>query len=529
MHAAPLRVGILPADEYKRRRRLWSALEDAYPVHFEGCEHGTAEGLDALVAIGSASRRGEEGGNGGGEGDSGGGNRDGRGESPRGDIPCLLAEGEEQADPAGDSPRALVFSHDAALARPLHGAQLGEAHCAASLVQAVPEREVVLASLDGTPVWTRAQVGAHPAQRVACAPAELKEGEALRERLQPGRCLALLALAQFLDHLETDGRRAERPLHATFLIDDPNLHRPSYGHLRYRELLRDAHANGYHLSIAMVPLDGWFADPRVARMFREGAAQLSVCVHGNEHYGPELAGPRSVEEGVALGMRALRRVAAFEARTGVAVDRVMVPPHERIGEPMTRALLACGFQALCTTRPYPWMVNSPDLPWLTRPAEAGPLAAWRPVDVVAGGLPVLLRADFALHPREDLVLRAFLGQPLILYGHHELLHGGPGALADTKASLDRLGDVRWSSLAEIARASIARLAPRSDPPDQTAAGPGARPSSTAKPPEGSAGGMEPDPATIALQPRRLRPILRRVAAEAEVRTRAALASRAGRR
>jgi hypothetical protein len=482
MAAAPLRVGVLPTDEYTRRRRLWSALEDAYPVRFEGRERGAVDGLDALIAIGAGS--GEQSG----------------GVGLGGDLPWLLAEREEQADPTGP-PRALVFSDDAALARPLHEARLSETHCAAPLLQVAPEREVVLATLDGTPAWTRAQVGAHPVQRVACAPAELGEGEALRERLEPGRCLALLALAQFLDDLATEGRRAERPLYATFLIDDPNLHRPSYGHLRYRELVRDARANGYHLSIAMVPLDGWFADPRVARLFRESAAQLSVCVHGNEHYGPELAGPRSLAEGVALGMRALHRVAAFERRTGVAVDRVMVPPHERIGEPMARALLACGFQALCTTRPYPWMVNSPDLPWLTRPADAGPLAAWRPVDVVAGGLPVLLRADFALHPREDLVLRAFLGQPLILYGHHELLRGGPGALADTAAALDRLGDVRWSSLAVIARAGIGRLAPASEPAD---------------------------PTTIALQPRRLRPVLRRVAAEAEVRTRAALASRGGR-
>ena len=504
MSAAPLRVGVLPAAEYTRRRRLWSALQDAYPVRFEGCEQGAVAGLDALVVIG------------------------GDGERPRADIPCLLAEGEEQVA-AAVPPRALVFSHDAALARPLHGAHLSEARCAALLDRAAPEREVVLATLDGAPVWTRAHAGAHPAQR---------EGEALRERLEPGRCLALLALAQFLDDLAAGGQRAAGPLHATFLIDDPNLHRPSYGHLRYRELLHDARAHGYHLSIAMVPLDGWFADPRVTRLFREGTAQLSVCVHGNEHYGPELGRPRSVAEGVALGMRALRRAAAFERRTGVVVDRVMVPPHERIGEPMARALFACGFQALCTTRPYPWAVNSPDLPWLTRPADAGPLAAWRPVDVVAGGLPVLLRADFALHPREDLVLRAFLGQPLILYGHHDLLRDGPGALADTAAAIGGLGDVRWSSLAEIARAGIARLASANGTVDQAASALGARPSGTAEPAARSSSAnepgarpsnaAEPDPATIALQPRRLRPVLRRVAAEAEVRTRAALASRRGR-
>jgi hypothetical protein len=417
---------------------------------------------------------------------------------------------------------------------------LSEAHCAALAPGGAPDpggaldpggapaREIVLATLDGAPAWTRAPSDDLQAQRVACAPAELGEGEALRERLEPGRCLALLALAQFLDDLSTGSAGSARaaaerrstasgqpratapaaaPLHATFLIDDPNLHWRSYGHLRYAELLRDARAHGYHLSIAMVPLDGWFATPGVVRLFRAGAAQLSICVHGNEHYGPELGRPGTVAEGVALGRRALRRVERFEHRTGVAVDRVMVPPHERISEPMAGALLACGFQALCTTRPYPWAVNSPELPWLTRPADTGPLAAWRPVDVVAGGLPILLRADFALHPREDLVLRAFLGQPLILYGHHELLREGPDALAQAAAEIDGLGDVRWRSLGEIARASVAPRAPAAS----AAAFEGSRSDATT-----------PDVSTIPLQPRRLRPVLRRVAAEAEVRIRAAL-------
>jgi hypothetical protein len=497
MDAASMRVGIVPTDEYERRRRLWSALEGAYPVRFEGRERGAVDGLDAIVAIGAGDTAN----------DGGSGSGSGSGDEPA-DIPRLLAEGAELAN-ATATPGALVFSQDAALARPLRGARLGEAYCGATAMPAARERDVVLATLDGAPVWTRARADARAAQRVACAPTELEEGEALRERLEPGRCLALLALTQFLDDLvcgaNADARRATRPLRATFLIDDPNLHWPSYGHLRYPELLRSARTHGYHLAIAMVPLDGWFSDPRVTRMFREGARHLSVCVHGNEHDGPELQRPRSVAEGVALGARALSRAAAFERRTGVAMDRVMVPPHERISEPMARALVSCGFEGLCTTRPYPWAVTSPSRPWLTRPAEAGPLAAWGPVDIVAGGLPILLRADFALHPREDLVLRAFLGQPLVLYGHHDLLRDGPEALAARAAEIERLGEVRWGSLAEITRASVARVAHAS-----------------------SAAAIEataPEASTRELAPRRLRPVLRRVAAEGKIRAQAFFESR----
>jgi len=252
----------------------------------------------------------------------------------------------------------------------------------------------------------------------------------------------------------------------------------------------------------MVPLDARCAHPRAIRLFREGAAHLSLCIHGNDHDGPELGRPRKDAEAMALLAQALRRIEAFERRTAVAVDRVMIPPHERLSEAMARALLACGFRALATTRPYPWVADTPERFWLERPPEAGPLAAWGPVDVVAGGLPVLLRASFLRHPREDLVLRAFLGQPLILYGHHDLLAGGPDALAQAAAEIDRLGDVRWRSLGAIACA----LSP-------------ARPingSDGSLAPQGSPAPPALDPralAAIPLPPRRLTPLLRRLASE----------------
>lgn len=300
-------------------------------------------------------------------------------------------------------------------------------------------------------------IGAAPASALPCLhatdiPDELAEGEALRERLRPGRNRALLALARFLAELTAHLRSASPPLHAAFVIDDPNLRRPRYGHIDYAELLGDALAHGYHVSIAMVPLDGRLAhrDGEATRIFREGRKHLSLCIHGNDHDGPELGRPSSDADALALVAQALRRTAAFERRTGLSVDRVMVPPHERLSEPVARALRAFGFDALCTTRPYPWVADTLERHWLARPPDVGPLAAWGPVDLVTGGLPVLLRAEFE-HPREDLALRAFLGQPLILYGHHELLANGPDALAEAAAQIDRLGNVRWCSLGEIAR------------------------------------------------------------------------------
>jgi hypothetical protein len=333
------------------------------------------------------------------------------------------------------------------------------------------------------PVHFEAREDLPHALQTACLPDELAKGEALRERLRPGHSRALLPLARFLAELTAHLRPAPPPLHAAFVIDDPNLRRPRYGHVDYAQLLAHARAHRYHVAIAMVPLDARRAHPRAVEIFRAGARHLSLCIHGNDHDGAELGRLHGDAQARAVVAQALARTAAFERRTGLGVDRVMVPPHERLSEPCARALRAFGFAAVCTTRPYPWVADTPEQHWLARPPEAGPLAAWGPVDRVAGGLPVLLRADFA-HPREDLALRAFLGQPLILYGHHDLLADGPGALVEAAEQINRLGEVRWRSLGEIARA----LAP-TQPVDPPALG------------------------AVPASRRRLAPILRRLASE----------------
>jgi hypothetical protein len=476
-------------------------LEEAYPVRFHAREASAVGALDAIVTFGV-------------------------GDTPAPGMPSLTLHGEERT---GGAPRSLAFAGDPVLARPLRGALLSDAH--ATALDTVGSHELVLAELGRAPAWVLDARAGAMSQRVACAPAELGPGEALRERLRPRRSLALLALAHFLARLTAHLRPSPPPLHAAFIIDDPNLRRPRYGHLDYASVLRHARQHGYHLAIAMVPLDARLAHPRATRIFREGGEHLSLCIHGNDHDGPELGRPRSDAEALPLVAQALRRTATFERRTGIPVDRVMAPPHERLSEPVARALCAWGFRAVTTTRPYPWVADTIERPWLDRPRDAGPLAAWRPIDRVAGGLPVLLRADFRLHPREDLVLRAFLGQPLILYGHHDLLAEGPGGLAEAAAQINRLGDVSWSSLATIAqthtssRASGGSLAGSS----LTCGSPAAR-SLTCGSPAGSSPAVDSslvDPCACDSEPplsSRLGPLLRRLASESRDRA-AAIAAR----
>lgn len=427
---APALIGVSPAEERHRRPRLFGALESAYPVRFEGRAEDDWDGLDGLLAVGPGAPAAVA--------------------AARPALPTLTATGEERP-PA--EVRSLTLADHLELARPLRGARLSEGSVGGSPPLAGPARAEVLARLSDGPAWTAWQEGGQRAQAVAALPAELAGGEALRERLMPGRCLALLALAQFVQGCLAGRSWATPPLQAAFLFDDPNLHWPSYGHVRYPELASHAAEHGYHVAVAMVPLDGWLVHPRVARLFRACPDRLSVCIHGNHHSGPELGRPRSQREGRVPATEALRRVASFERRSGVPVSRVMVPPHERLSEAAGRALLESGYEAVCVTRPYSWIEPSSEDDWLARPPAAGPLTGWGSAEVVAGGLPLLLRSAFELS-REDLVLRAFLGQPLILYGHHQHIQDGLGVLADAAAEVARLGDVRWCSLEAIARGRV---------------------------------------------------------------------------
>ncbi|HEX5712079.1 MAG TPA: hypothetical protein VFX85_02060 [Solirubrobacterales bacterium] len=421
-------VGVFPAAERERLRLLFGALEAAFPVHFEGRRDGALRDLDAVLELGTVTQGAAAGGTG---------------------TPALSLLAPE---PAVAGAPAVLELGETALERCLHHAQLPDERLGAAIaagVALVPSPgAAVLASAGGTPAWARR--GNHEVSLLH--PLELEPEEALRDRLRDGRSAALLPLVHFLRQL--GGGWQPPPLRASFLFDDPNLHWPSYGFVKLDALGRHARTHGYHASLATVPLDAWFAHPGALRTLRQSGGAISLSVHGNDHYGAELGQLRNESDAVALGAQALRRMRAFERRTGVPVDPVMVPPHERCSETTLSGLRRCGFAGITMTTPYPWLAQPPQR-WLARPAEVGPLAGWRPADLV-DGLPVFLRHPFPGRSQAELTLRAFLGQPLILYGHQEDLLDGLGVLAAAAADVRRLGPVQWGSLSELAASNYER-------------------------------------------------------------------------
>lgn len=427
MIPAAVRVGVFPPSELERRGALLTALESAFPVRFEGREAGERLDLGAVLDLGDGSQAAAAAATG---------------------TPSLSLAREEPAED-GD-PLDHELSEDPQLDRRLRGARLPDCRLGAALRAGgleAPAGAAVLAGHGGEATWVREG----ELRRALLAPSELDAGEALRERLRDGRSAALLPLVHFLRELTAEPGWQPPPPRATVLFDDPNLHWPSYGFLRLNALGRHAREHGYHAALATVPLDGWFAHPGAVKAIRESEGALSLVVHGNDHFGGELGQLETEAEALALAAQARRRSEALVRRAGVAVEPVMVPPHEECSAPTPGALRRCGFEAVTMTRPYPWLAPPPRS-WLTRPDRVGPLAGWRSLDFAAG-LPVFLRHPFVDRSPAELTLRAFLDQPLVLYGHQADLAQGLDVLADSATDVNRLGPVRWCSLGEIAAAS----------------------------------------------------------------------------
>jgi hypothetical protein len=300
-----------------------------------------------------------------------------------------------------------------------------------------------LAEVAGLPVWTTQTRAGSRLDHATVMPEELGRDETLRSRLVPGNFLGLLPLVEFIRSLEREEGWCPPPVRASFLMDDPNLHAVRYGYLDFEQLANDGADIGFHLAVAMIPIDGWFSSPKASSIFRTHQDSLSLLMHGNNHTQHELGDGRAAQPRLEMIAQALRRAQLFEARSGVPVARVMAAPHGECAEEVAWDMSRLGVESLCITRPFPW---------LEHPPADMPLAGWFPADT-SSPLPVVERLPLTREP-EDLPLRAFLGQPIILYGHHWDLGAEPGLLVDWAEQVSRLGEVSWASVGGISRGLV---------------------------------------------------------------------------
>jgi hypothetical protein len=406
-------VAVRPAAALDRHRKLFAALEAAFAVRFRPAQHAESAAVVMVDGVEPAAME----------------------EISKGTAPVLAFSAERDA--GAEIRETHLLAHRGVDSR-LRGVELGGQAVGQPLR---PERgDEALAACGGEPVWT-CRLGPSRIDRVA-APLPLLQGETtLLTALHGPDSLGLIALVQFLRALESDGW-IKPSLRAAFVIDDPNLRRDRYGYVNYRELVAHADRQGYHIAMAMIPLDARRWSDRAVELFRARRDRVSLVIHGNDHFGPELAKTEEFRPALAMSAQASRRIAWFESKTGLTVDRVMMPPHEAWSRASARAIGAIDFAALCAWQPSPTTENG---------AGRDVLAGWTPASFVEG-CAVIPRFPWRLS-RTAIALRAFLDHPLVLYGHHGDLAAGLDPLAGAAVLVNSVGDVQWSPIGDIVHAS----------------------------------------------------------------------------
>jgi hypothetical protein len=411
-------VGVYPPEAVETHARLLDALSCAVPLSFRGFSDGMTcdaivsfAGSDSLAAFNSHAK------------------------------PCFVSQARGQRS----EHLGIVLSNDEALDSVLRGRAFEpESNIDLDEIKS-SESDRILAESERGPFWIRRDADGVDVEVTAAVVPELSPDEVLRDRLSPARCMATLPLFHFLRDLTREVDWQPPPLRACFIIDDPNLHTMSYGFIRFQSLAKHAATHNYHVSSAMIPLDGWYVNGRAAQFFRDQTDQLSLLIHGNNHSTHELAQAYSETDGVALAAQALRRIARFESRSGLSVARVMVAPHGKWVAPVAAAMSRVGFDAMCHSRPFPWIKRlPPDVP----------MAGMAPAQWNEEGLPSLPR--FSLEASEtEVVLRAFLGQPVIMLGHHWDAVNDYGLFEKAAGIVNSLGNVRWMDMEAMAQSNYA--------------------------------------------------------------------------
>ena len=302
-------------------------------------------------------------------------------------------------------------------------------------------QDQVLASAADEPVWIRS--AGQPAHQWVRTALEELAGEELLYRALSARPLGLIAMIGFLRDVTAGNGWTPPPLRASIVFDDPNVRWRRYGYIDYRELVEHADAHNYHAIMAMIPLGAWAHKPTV-ELFQARRDRLSLVFHGNNHVKRELMQPQTRTAAVSLTAQALRRVQRFEQRTGLGVDRVMMPPHGMAARTITQALSGFGFDSLCAIHP---------LPWTEAPPAERPLLGWWPGEFVEG-CAVIPRIPLS-SSATDIALRAFMDHPVVLYGHHDDLADSLGILARAADAVNRLGEARWLSSEAVATSNYA--------------------------------------------------------------------------
>ncbi len=417
MSPSPIRIAVAPAAEYQTYRLLFDMLSAGLQVTFEPYAASQYAGVQGLISLSDDEKLADE--------------------ATKNGLSLYQIH---SSNPFVASPQSkIAFSSAASLDRAFRNSNLHDPSI--SKWFRVPLVSEPLAAVENNPVWCIAQHNGATAHHVGLELPAFAASDLFHQHFRGTRWFALVPLLHFLRHLLGPEGREFPESRATFIIDDPNLHRHSYGYIDFQALVKHAAAHNYHATIATVPLDSWYFNRDVAALFRAHRDRLSLMMHGVNHIADELA--RDYSEPQALGLLAdgLRRMAAFESRSGVKVDRVMAAPHGAFAEPIADPMLRLGYEAGCVS--------------------VGSLIRWNPRKhwSPALGLPVVQAMGLGAFPvfhrvgtnEVDIRLSSFLGHPIIVATHHHDFTSNFARIEAIAGIVNDIASPRWMTIEDISR------------------------------------------------------------------------------
>ena len=304
------------------------------------------------------------------------------------------------------------------------------------------ENEKVLAASRQGTIWTMSVIGLAKHFRSALPLPEIATDQNFSDVFNEQRFLKMLPLLHFLRGIGAATAYQSAPLRAGFIIDDPNLHWPRYGFADYRAIAAHARTGGYHVAFATIPLDTWYTNTKTAELFRRNSQWLSLLVHGNNHGKEELAANKPHAARTALLQQAIRRIERLEQGANMRVSRVMVPPHGACSSEMLAELPRCGFESAC--------ISAGSLRAHNRNKSWTKTLGFFPSEIIEG-CPVLPRWGLTGSVENTLLLAAYLGQPMVLRGHHQDFRNGIEMFDEFAKFINGLGDVFWSNMTDLSR------------------------------------------------------------------------------
>jgi hypothetical protein len=220
---------------------------------------------------------------------------------------------------------------------------------------------------------------------------------------------------------------------ASVIIDDPPLWR-NYGFLNFESLLSLVEQYRFHASIAFIPHNCRRSSAAVARNALHHSERFSICFHGNDHTGAELASTDPLLLNTMLHI-AEQRMDIHRRLTGLDCDRVMVFPQGKFSTEAMAVLKSRNFDGAINTIPHPFQ----------QPVRLRLRDLAQPAILRYAGFPLFLREDSTHTQLPEIAFKLFFGRPVFIVEHHQIFQEPEPLIAAVSRINACAPQVQWSS------------------------------------------------------------------------------------